>query len=177
MAIPTKELVTVPPYLQNHLSVADGLVDRFPEAPVDDVHLVAGRIHDLVALVANRDALVEKLLDRLRLITRAALDHTDGDSQPHDTHFAEIVGIAEGDPDWLRHARVNYETKHARLVELSKSLYLTALESEDSAKGATLAIEQIADQIEQELLPEMMLGEDGRTFLKSQGLPLRDPRR
>lgn len=51
---------------------------------------------------------IEDLRERLRLIACAAAEHTDGDSQPHDTHLAEIAGIAEGDPWWLQHARVNY---------------------------------------------------------------------
>ena len=54
--------------------------------------------------VAERD----QLRERLELITRAALERIDGDSQPNDTHWSEIIGIAEGDPYWLQHARANY---------------------------------------------------------------------
>lgn len=176
MPIPTKELVTVPPYLQNHLLIANGLQERFSEAPVEDVGLVQDRIHDLVALVASRDATIEKLAHRLHLIMRAALDRIDGDS-PSDTQWSEIVGIADGDPNWLQHARINYAANHFKLVTLARSLFETFLESEDSPKGHELVVQQIADQIEQEVLPELMLGEDGRTFLQSQQKPLRDPQR
>lgn len=58
--------------------------------------------------MSDREAL---LTERLRLITRAALEHIDGDRQPDDTNWSEIVGIAEGDPNWLQHARANYGDK------------------------------------------------------------------
>lgn len=110
---------------------------------------------------------------RLRLITRAALERIDGDSQPHDTHLAEIIGIAEGDPHWLHHAKVNYEVDHLRLVSLATKLLHTCLieTDEDLRSPASLArvSAAMADQIEQEILPEMMLAEDGRVFLRGQG--------
>jgi hypothetical protein len=117
---------------------------------------------------------LDELRDRLHLIAMAALNRIDGDTHA-DTYWSEIVGIAKGDPNWLRHARINYEVKHARLVQLSARLLQTCLietdedlRSPDSIQRVAVAI---ADQIEQELLPEMQIGEDGRTFLRGQGKP------
>lgn len=128
-------------------------------------------IRALAQLMTDRLATLER---RLHFITRAALNHIDGDSQPSDTHWSEIVGLAEGDPNWLRHAQANYDLQHARLVELSKRLIETAVEhveDEGLAPGfvrSPQAMQRlaavVADQIEQDLLPEMVLAENGRTF-------------
>lgn len=120
--------------------------------------------------MADRVAMLER---RLHLITRAALERIDSDSQPNDTHWSEIIGIAEGDPNWLHHAKVNYEVDHLRLVSLATKLLHTCLieTDEDLRSPASLArvAGAMADQIEQEILPELMLAEDGRTFLRGQG--------
>lgn len=117
----------------------------------------------------------DRLRERLHLITRAALERIDGDSRPHDTHWSEIIGIAEGDPNWLHCAKVNYEINHLRLVSLATKLLHTCLieTDEDLRSPASLArvSAAMADQIEQEILPEMFLAEDGRTFLRGQGQP------
>lgn len=49
----------------------------------------------------------QQLAERLALIVRVALDRIDGDS-PQDTAWSEIIGIAQGDPHWLQHARTNH---------------------------------------------------------------------
>lgn len=111
---------------------------------------------------------VEGLRLRLNLIIRAALNHIDGDSQPHDTHWSEIIGIAEADPNWLQHAKANYDVQHARLVELSKGLLNTIIDQLSFTADEMVIARMMADQIEQALLPEMMLAEDGRTFRRAQ---------
>jgi hypothetical protein len=60
----------------------------------------------IVRSLAEKD----ELRERLRLVIRAASEHIDGDSQPSDTHWSEIIGIAEGDPNWVQHAKANYST-------------------------------------------------------------------
>lgn len=112
-------------------------------------------------------ARVKVLEERLRLIMRAALDRIDGDSQPNDTHWSEIVGIADGDPNWLQHARVNYALDHATLVTHCRRLfgYITdavALNTPDQIAH------MMADHLEEAVLPELVLGEDGRAFRHAQ---------
>lgn len=115
------------------------------------------------------------MAERLRLIERAALDRIDGDSQPNDTHWGEIIGIACGDPNWLQHAKANYPVKHQQLVKLSAELIERILHELDGELATPAQIvrtaEIVADLIEQDVLPEMFLAEDGRTFLRSQGQP------
>ena len=109
----------------------------------------------------------DRLRERLRLITAAALNHVDGDSQPNDTHWSEIVGIAEGDPNWLQHAKANYEVKHAELVRFATTIVEHVINefSQYSVADTPRVAAEVADRIEQELLPAMVLAEDGRTFL------------
>lgn len=120
-------------------------------------------------------ARVQALEDRLRLITRAALERIDGDSS-QDTHWSEIIGIANGDPRWLQHAKANYEVDHAQLVRHARRLVESLVDSlpdegpiDDAWRQHEAAC--IADSLEQEILPEMFLAEDGRVFLRGQGKP------
>lgn len=117
---------------------------------------------------------LDQLRERLQLIIRAALNHLDGESQPHDTHLSEIIGIAKGDPNWLHHAKVNYDVKHQQLVDLCGRLLETSESYFDYEAGhfdPLGAQHAMADIIEQEIIPEMFLAEDGRVFLRGQGKP------
>lgn len=166
----------IPEHLRSYLTVADELPERLSDCPVEEIERLQTRLRDLVALCANREGQIAKLADRLHLITHAALTRIDGDSQPHDTHWSEIVGLANGDPNWLRSARLTYEQDHASLVALARHLVESLIDSLpeegpiDEAWKAREA-ESIADSLEQEILPAMELAEDGRTFLRGQGKP------
>lgn len=154
------------------------IVDTRPANEViATVHMAArGEAEANAKLIARAPSMAE----RLHLITRAALDRIDGDSQS-DTHWAEIVGIAEGDPNWLQHAKANYEKTHAEIVRFSMKLIEHVIENLDGEETMTVTLvptarmqhiaEYMADLIEQDLLPVQFLAEDGRTFLRSQGKP------
>ena len=144
--------------------------------PEDDLFWIAeqgGRQEVLATVHVNARAEANAALlaqapvldDRLRLITRAALDRIDGDS-PHDQILSEIVGIAEGDPHWLQHARANYDLKYARLVTLATKLVEHVVDefTRHSLADTPRVAHELADIIEQEILPEMVLGENGRTI-------------
>lgn len=111
------------------------------------------------------------MAERLQLIEQAALNRIDGDSQPNDTQWGEIVGIACGDPNWLQHAKANYPAEHAKLVTICLSLLESITDQFERGDSDQSIAACMADQIEQELLPAMVIGEDGRTFLRSQGQP------
>lgn len=117
----------------------------------------------------DRDAKeIAILRERLNLITRAALNRIDGDSQPNDTHWSEIIGIAEGDPNWLRHAKINYDVDHADLVQRCRRLLGHIIDGVGVGSSEDQIAHFMADALEEELLPEMVLAENGRTFRRSQ---------
>lgn len=136
-------------------------------------------LEDLNKAIDRSNAEKDQLRERLRLIERIALNHIGGDSAS-DQALGEIVGVAEGDPNWLRHAKINYEMDRAKLVRAARTMVEDFIEHfpeegipEEAAKQ--YAAEALADQIEQELLPMLFMAEDGRTFLRGTGQPYPRP--
>lgn len=131
---------------------------------------IEASLHSLSEALDRSKAENDRLRERLDLIVKAELNHIDGDFQ-HDGHHAEIVGIAIANPDWLKHAKETYDMKHAELVQFGREMFERINDQIGFGSTAEHIAHVIADVIEERILPAMVLAEDGRTFLRSQGKP------